>query len=104
MRWWIIVIETPVQKISRLEQQILIHSIIYYRLGTSIWTDKTFDTRARELKGLIEQYPTEFTQSLLYEEFKNFDWISGYDLPLYHPKYTAIAEWLVNYQYEIKTD
>ena len=81
--------------INQYEQQILIHSIIYYRLGTSIWVDKTFDIRAKELKRMIEDHPTEFQHSILFDDFKDFDWVSGYDLPIYDSHYTKIAQWMV---------
>ena len=92
------VIETTLETINRLEQQILIHSIIYYRLGTSIWTDKQFDNCAKQLKSMIENNQLEFTQSILYNDFKTFDWVSGYDLPIYNSKYTAIAMWMIGYE------
>ena len=86
-----------VSKMNQLEQQILIHSIIYYRLGDSIWTDDRWNNKARELQKLVEAYPEEFKQSLLYEEFKGFSWVSGYDLPLYNTGYTEKALWLLEY-------
>lgn len=46
---------------------------------------------------MAEQYPEEWKESILFEEFKGFSWVSGYDLPLYDPKYTAKAWWLMKY-------
>lgn len=91
-------VETILEKINRLEQQLLVHSILYYRLGTSLWTDMQYDTTAKGLKVIIEENPAEFKQSILYDAYVNFDWISGYDLPLYHEKYTKIAQWLLIYK------
>ena len=82
-------------KINQLEQQILVHSILYYRLGCSIWSDERWNFTARKLQLLVEQNPELFKESILYEEFKGFSWVSGYDLPLYNPKYEAIALWLM---------
>lgn len=82
-------------KINQLEQQILVHSILYYRLGCSIWSDTKWNSKAKELQGLVESNPDTFKESILYEEFKEFSWVSGYDLPLYHPQYTAKAVWLM---------
>ena len=82
-------------KINQLEQQILVHSILYYRLGCSIWSDTKWNSKAKELQFLVEQNPDTFRESILYEEFKEFSWVSGYDLPLYNPKYEAIALWLM---------
>lgn len=90
-------IQTILEKINQLEQQILVHSIMYYRLGASIWDDFTYDTRARELQKLIQENPEEFKKSILYDDFKVFSWESGYDLPLWHSHYTNIAVWLLDY-------
>lgn len=84
-------------KINQLEQQILVHSIIYYRLGMSIWNDAKWNEKAKELQHLTEQHPEKFKESILFEEFKGFSWVSGYDLPLYDPRYTAKALWLIDY-------
>lgn len=89
-----------VSRLNQLEQQILVHSIMYYRLGASIWNDKQYDKTAKELKRLIVECPAEFRESILYEEFKGFEWGSGYDLPLYHEGYTAKALWLMEYHKE----
>lgn len=82
-------------KMNQLEQQILVHSILYYRLGCSIWSDAKWNSKAKELQGLVESSPELFKESILYQEFKGFSWVSGYDLPIYHPHYTAIAVWLM---------
>ena len=83
-------------KINQLEQQILVHSILYYRFGCSIWSDNKWNAKARELQKIVEDNPDLFKQSLLYEDFKGFSWVSGYDLPIYDPKYTNVALWLMN--------
>lgn len=82
-----------ISRMNQLEQQILIHSILYYRLGCSVWTDDKWNSTAKTLQKLTEAYPEEFKASLLYEDFKGFSWVSGYDLPLYNPEYTAKAVW-----------
>lgn len=89
--------QTTLEKINQLEQQILVHSIMYYRLGVSIWDDFKYDRKAKELQALMEANPEEFKKSILYEDFKVFSWESGYDLPLWDSHYTAIAMWLVEY-------
>ena len=86
---------TILSKMNQLEQQILVHSILYYRLGCSIWSDDKWNSKARELQKLVEANPVIFEESILYKEFNGFSWVSGYDLPLYHPKYEAIAVWLM---------
>lgn len=85
------------EKINQLEQQILVHSIIYYRLGSSIWDDFTYDRKAKELQELIKANPEEFKASILYNDFKVFSWESGYDLPIWDNHYTAVAVWLLDY-------
>lgn len=82
-------------KINQLEQQILVHSILYYRFGCSIWSDDRWNAKARELQRLVEDHQELFKQSILYEEFNGFSWVSGYDLPLYDQKYTNVASWLM---------
>lgn len=89
--------QTILEKINQLEQQILVHSIMYYRLGASIWDDFMYDRKAKELQRLIEANPDEFKASILYNDFKLFSWESGYDLPLWDSHYTAVALWLVEY-------
>lgn len=98
----VIIMDDVLSKINQLEQQILVHSIIYYRLGSSIWDDEQWNKKAKELQGLVEQYPEQFKQSILYEDFKGFSWVSGYDLPLYHPHYEAVAVWLLDYHKHFK--
>lgn len=82
-------------KMNQLQQQILVHSILYYRLGTSIWSDDKWNYKAKELQALAEAHPELYRESILFEEYKSFSWVSGYDLPLYHPHYTAVAVWLM---------
>lgn len=89
--------QTILEKINQLEQQILVHSIMYYRLGASIWDDFKYDSKAKELQALIQANPEEFKKSILYEDFKEFSWKSGYDLPLWDNYYTAVAMWLIDY-------
>ena len=82
-------------RINQLESQIWCWAIIYYRLGDSIVTDRRYDLTSKELKRLIEEYPVEFENSKHYDVFKDFDWVSGYDLPLYDPVMTNEAEFVL---------
>lgn len=88
-------------KINQLEQQILIHSIMYYRLGESIWSDKRYDGKAKELQSLIVNCPEDFEKSILYDDFKEFDWTTGMNLPLWNDTYTKKAVWLLEYHKSI---
>ena len=83
------------EKINQLESQIWCWAIIYYRLCDSIVTDKRYDATSKQLKNLIDQYPDEFKASRHYNVFKDFEWVSGYDLPLYDPSMTKKAEFVL---------
>ena len=89
-------------RMNQLEQQILVHSILYYRLGKSILSYYRYEQYAKALKQIIQDNPEEFKQSILYKEFKDFDWVSGYDLPLYHPHYTNVAQWLIGHHQRLE--
>lgn len=77
--------------IRRRRLQMLIHSFLYYKLDSSIIHDLDFDKWARELLGLQKLYPEESKAVELYEEFKDWDGTTGYDLPLYLPFVEVIA-------------
>lgn len=62
----------------------LVHSFIYYRLGTSIVSDQQFDKWARELVELQRAYPEEAAKCIYAKEFATFDGTTGFDLP-YEP-------------------
>ena len=59
--------------IKRRRRQIIVNSVIYYRFGTSLIEDKTFDRWAYELRDLQKQYPKESQNVELYEYFKDWD-------------------------------
>ncbi|RPK19969.1 DNA ligase LigA-related protein [Paenibacillus xylanexedens] len=69
--------------IKRRRNQVLIHSIIYYRYGTSVIDDKKFDEWAYQLAALQLQYPEISEQCPYAQEFKGFDGTTGYHLPMY---------------------
>ncbi|MFT8313277.1 MAG: hypothetical protein ABF633_03365 [Clostridium sp.] len=77
--------------IRRRRLQMLIYSYLYYKLDNSILHDRDFDKMALELKELQKNYPEESKAVELYEEFKNWDGTTGYDLPLYLPFVEVIA-------------
>jgi NAD-dependent DNA ligase adenylation domain len=72
--------------INRRKRQILVHSFLYYQLNESIISDHTFDAWCNELVKLLKDYPEEAKQSIYYEEFKDFDGSSGFDLPFHYPE------------------
>lgn len=87
------------EKIKRRRRQIMVHSLIYYRLNNNLIDDKTFDKWAYELVDLQKQYPEESKAVELYEDFKDWDGTTGFNLnyfPFWH-----IAERLLNYRSKI---
>lgn len=81
--------------IRRRRRQMLVHSCMYYRLGTSIWTDKQFDSCARELVKLQAKYPNISKTVEYYENFKDWDGTTGYHLqPMGDPEILALATFL----------
>lgn len=71
---------TKQTKMELLERWILVHSIIYYRLNTSIVSDEMFDKNCMQLVQMAEDYPKEFKQTSFYYCFFDFDGSTGFDL------------------------
>ena len=65
--------EKILEKINKLEQQILVWACAYERFSYSLIPDRTYDDKGWELMELIKQYPNEFKKSKYYEEFYNYD-------------------------------
>ena len=66
--------------INRLQRQLVVHSIIYYRMNSSIWTDAQYDAKSKELIQLMKDRPKEFKDSCMHELFKDYDGSTGYHL------------------------
>lgn len=81
--------------IKRRRRQIMVHSFIYYRLGTSVIDDKTFDRWAYQLRDLQKAYPKESKDVEMYEDFKDWDGTTGFHLNNY--AFQSIAERLIKY-------
>lgn len=96
--------ETGIRElIRRRRRQMLVHSCMYYRLGTSIWTDKKFDECARELAKLQRLYPNISKTVEYYEDFKDWDGTTGYHLqPMGDPDILAIASSLSKKQVKLR--
>lgn len=75
----------------------LAHSYIYYQLGENIISDYQFDMWAKELVELQEKYPEDSKKARYYDEFKDFDGSSGFDLPYAMPNIQAIGDRLLEY-------
>lgn len=93
-------IQTITEKIQQRRYQMLVHSYLYYQLNTGIVTDQDFDGWARELVELQENYPEESRKARYYEEFKDFDGSSGFDLPYNMPNIKVTAERLLAWEWD----
>lgn len=83
--------------INRRRKQIIVHSIIYYRLNDNLISDYQWSQWAVELDQLQKQYPEIASQCCYAEEFKDFDPSTGYNLPLGDPKLYSVATHLLEY-------
>lgn len=62
---------------------LLVHSVIYYKLGKNIITDEQWDELSKELVSVQNKYPLISARVESYlKDFKNWDGGSGYQLPL----------------------
>lgn len=68
--------------INRRRRQILVHSVIYYRMNDNLITDAQWAQWAVELEDLQSRYPDIAEKCPYAEEFKGFDHSTGYNLPL----------------------
>lgn len=85
-------------KIAQRRRQVLVHSVIYYRMNDNIVDDQTWSKWALELEELQKAYP-EVAANLPYaEEFKDFDHSSGYNLPLDDPWAVKKAKQLLQWE------
>ena len=75
--------------ISRRRRQILVHSVIYYRMDENLILDSTWSKWAKELEELQATYPKIAANQPYAKEFKGFDHSTGCTLPLDDP-------WAVN--------
>ncbi|QOP65173.1 DNA ligase [Arthrobacter phage Phives] len=84
--------------IERRRRQILVHSILYYRLDSSLIPDATYDAWAQELIRLQAEHP-EISESVDYhlDAFRNFTSSTGFDLPLTDERANRVARDLLLY-------
>ena len=68
--------------INRRRRQVLIHSVIYYKLNDNLIDDATWSKWALDLEELQNQYPKIAAECPLAKEFENFDHSTGMSLPL----------------------
>lgn len=75
--------------INRRRRQILVHSVIYYKMNDNLISDSTWSKWAAELEELQAKYPDIAAKVPYAKEFKDFDHSTGMNLPLDAP-------WAVN--------
>ena len=86
--------------ISRRRRQILVHSVIYYRLNDNLIDDTTWSKWAVELEKLQNQYPKIAAECPLAKEFINFDHSTGMSLPLDDQWAVRTARYLLSIAHE----
>lgn len=69
-------------KMGALQRWILVHSVIYYEMDSSIISDQMFDRNALQLVQMQKDNPEEAERSQYWYVFHNFDGTTGFDL--YH--------------------
>lgn len=84
--------------INRRENQVLIHSAIYYRLNDNLIPDWQYDNIGKDLVELAHKYPEEFKASYHYNDFieyVNSETPSGFNLPYSTVEVTSKAMYLL---------
>ena len=67
-------------KISFLQRWVIVQSIIYYELNSSVVSDEEFDGNAKQLVQMQKDFPDEAKQSDYWYVFNDFDGTTGFDL------------------------
>lgn len=68
-------------KIAQLQRWVLVHSILYYEMSTSIVSDKAFDANAQQLVQMQNEFPDDAKATQYWYVFNDFDGSTGFDLP-----------------------
>lgn len=63
--------------LNRRRRQILVHSIIYYKMDDNLISDSAWSAWATELEELQKKYPDIAAKVPYAEEFKDFDHSTG---------------------------
>lgn len=82
--------------INRRRRQVLVHSVIYYKLNDNLIDDATWSKWALELEELQNQHPKIAVKFPLAKEFENFDHSTGMSLPLDDPWAVHTAQYLLS--------
>lgn len=89
-------VEVIRELIHRRRRQIIVHSVLYYRLDETLISDSQFDSWSIELVKLQRDYP-ELAMTVGYEAeaFSGFTGSTGFDLPIDDPRVIATARRLL---------
>lgn len=69
-------------RMGSLQRWLIVHSILYYEMSSSIVEDRTFDANAKQLVEMQAEFPDEAEESEYWYVFYDFDGSTGFDL--YH--------------------
>lgn len=67
-------------KMSALQRWLIVHSILYYEMNSSIVSDKMFDANARQFVKMQNENPEEAEETDYWYVFYDFDGSTGFDL------------------------
>jgi hypothetical protein len=67
-------------KINQRQRQIILHSVLYYKMDISLVLDETFDKWSRELVKLQADHIELTKTSVFYNDMKDFDGTTGFHL------------------------
>lgn len=87
-------IQTVAEKIKQRRSQVLVHSCIYYRMGSHVVSDEQWQKWANDLRDTQNLFGYQIG---FYDEvFKDWDGSTGYHLPLSDPWVVHRAQQLLN--------
>ena len=84
--------------INRRRRQILVHSVIYYRMNDNLISDDQWAKWALELETLQNNYPEIANTCIYAEDFLDFDHSTGCNLPLADPWANHKARQLISFR------
>lgn len=71
---------SDITKISLLQRMVIIHSILYYELDSSVISDKKFDELSKQLVKMQRAAKEKLKETDYYYCMKDFDGSTGFDL------------------------
>lgn len=86
--------EQIAELINRRRRQVLVHSVIYYKMSENIISDAKWAEWALELENLQRDYPDIAEKCPYAKEFRGFDHSTGMNLPLHD-------SWAVNKAFQL---